>query len=214
MIKSVFKAIVWAMFLIGVVSAADQKFQCFKHYFPVQHIAATPKIEIHYFYSFECAGCQKLAPALSKYFYESVQYPVYRHPLATSHIGTQLIKAYYALKQNEQGEQFVLALYELGGKKRITDHELLKHMKNIGHDHFEELWNSVDNSFLRKQIYDDLAMAKNYRLIALPMIYISGPKGLFSIYPNKDLALEDVPACIEAVIEFQKTQHAKSLQGQ
>lgn len=199
------RALIYFLMLWTNLLFADPRvFQCFKDYFPVKHIAPTKEITIHYFYSFQCEGCEKVSPILNQYFFEKATIPVFKHPIAINQAGAQLIRAYIALDSHQQGQKYVQSLYRLGKKNRITLEDLKKLMMREGHETFADLWERTDPEYCRSLLKDNLELAKNYRLSALPMIYVVGPCGAYSIYPNKDLNPEDIPDCIDAVVGLQE----------
>lgn len=124
--------------------------------------------------------------------------------MTSNQAGAQLIKAYELLTKNHQGQQYVRALYKAPSKNNLSDKEIFKLMKNEGHENFEQLWNTLDTKALQTKMTLDITTATHYKLSALPMIYIIGPKGAYYIHPSPDLPLTAIPSCIEAVIELQK----------
>lgn len=174
------------------------------HFFKLGSASPQKQIEIHYFFSFQCPGCAKLYPLLEPYFHENVTVPVYYHPLASNQATMQLIKAYEIIKNNHYSQHYVRALYQTPHKTKMSQKDIIKLMKDAGYQNFEVYWNSANNTLIQNNISETLKLARTLRLTSLPVIYIMGPKGVYYIYPNADLGLENIPDCIETVISFQK----------
>jgi len=195
----------WFFLLLSCsFSRAEPSYRLNHQYFKAQNVAAQQAIEIHYFFSFQCAGCGRLYPILEPYFHENINVPIFYHPLASNQAGAQLIKAYEVLKQHEQGQQYIRALYQAPATTRLSDKDVINIFKKEKHLNFEIWWEEIDEKPIQKKMGQDLKYAKNFHLRALPMVYITGPQGAFYMHPSPDLPLDKIPGCIEAVISLQQ----------
>ncbi len=196
----------WLFFLLSCSFGSDQQDYRLNHqYFKSQHVTPQKNIEIHYFFSFQCASCGKLYPILEPYFHETVQEPVFFHPLAANQAGVQLIRAYDILQKHNQGQQYIRVLYDAPVKSFLSEKDIFFLIKKTGHEHFQEWWFETDDNDIKANMANDLHLAKVFKLFALPMIYIIGPQGGFYLHPSPDLPLDKIPRCIEAVLSLQKT---------
>jgi hypothetical protein len=196
----------WLFFLLSCSFGSNQQDYRLNHqYMKSQHIIPQKNIEIHYFFSFQCASCAKLYPILEPYFHETVQEPIFFHPLAANQAGVQLIRAYDILRKHNQGQQCIRALYDAPSKPFLAEKDIFQLMKKTGHQNFEGWWIESDEQDVKTKMASDLRLAQSFKLSALPMIYILGPQGGFYLHPSPDLPLDKIPGCIEAVLSLQKT---------
>lgn len=191
----------WVLLFTPMLWAQD--FVEGEHYHKMRHIKAQETPEIHYFFSFYCPSCARLAEMMDTYLYEQSSCMVYRHPLVNSQSGVALLRAYQILVDKQQGHCYKKLLYQFSPQQKVTDREILQTFKQHGHHQFAYWWEQSSATDLEAQMKSDGALVKEYRLKAIPTIVVVGPKGGYYIQPTKALSPDQFTVCLDYVVGLQ-----------
>lgn len=181
-----------------------------KHYHKIAHIKPQQQTEIHYFFSFYCPSCAKMAETVDKYLQEQNGSQVYRHPLVRDESGIRLLRAYQILLEKEQGHTYKKILYQFSPQKKITEKDLLDAFKKSGHGDFSSWWAQQESPELEAQLKTQLqshgALAQEYRLKAIPTVVVVGPKGAYYLQPVKPVTLDNFTDCLDYIVKMGNTR--------
>lgn len=177
-----------------------------KHYYRMPHVEPQNVTEIHYFFSFYCPSCARMAEMMDAYLYEQNSCLVYRHPLVNNKSGVALLKAYNILVRNQQGHCYKKLLYGFSPHQKVGDKDILTLFHKNGHPHFEQWWEQTSVETLDKQMKADAECVKAFRLKAIPTVVIVGPKGAYYIQPSKVVTLDTFTQCLDHVIMLQNAR--------
>jgi thiol-disulfide isomerase/thioredoxin len=195
--------------LIFSISAED--FIENQHYHKMRHIAPQDTTEIHYFFSFYCPSCARMAEKIDQYLQEQNHCLVSRHPLVNSEAGILLLRAYDILLDKEQGYNYKKILYNFSPQQKITEKELITAFNKAGHPHFARWWqeesgNTPFEQKIKAQLKTDGALVKEYRLTAIPTVVVVGPKGAYYLQPIKPVTIDNFTACLDSIVKMQNSR--------
>lgn len=181
-----------------------------QHFHKIVHIKPQDATEIHYFFSFYCPSCARMAETIDSYLQQQNTSIVYRHPLVNNQSGLALLRAYQILLEKEQGHSYKKLLYQFSPQQKITDKDLLDTFKKNGHPHFAQWWKATSNTAideqLKAQMKSDGALVQEYRLKAIPTVVVLGPKGAYYLQPIKPITVDNFTACLDHIVKLQNTR--------
>ena len=193
-----------ALLIMSCYAWGFENFKQGAQYHLLKGVPSQQSVEVHYFFSFNCPACHKIALPMDAYLNKiEKEVSVFRHPLVMNQTTFQLARAYYVLGSARQLPGAMNVFYENAGRADLNDKVIVEKFTKLGCYDFKERWDALSASQLREICVKSSELASHFRLSFIPIVIVTGPQGTFSIYPSDNLPGSQIPACLSYVLLLQ-----------